>query len=48
MRRLEEAGVTLAIRIGVNTGEVFVSSANVETAALGDAVERGGQARADR
>ncbi len=36
--QLEEGGVSLAIRIGVNTGEIFVSSNDAETAALGDAV----------
>lgn len=36
--QLEEAGVRLAIRIGVNTGEVFSSGDDVETSAVGDAV----------
>ncbi len=36
--QLEEGGVSLAIRIGVNTGEIFVSSNDAETSALGDAV----------
>ena len=36
--QLEEGGVRLAIRIGVNTGEVFATSDDVETSAVGDAV----------
>ena len=36
--QLEEAGVRLAIRIGVDTGEVFSSGDDVETSAVGDAV----------
>jgi predicted ATPase/class 3 adenylate cyclase len=36
--QLEEGGITLAIRIGVNTGEVFASSDDAETIAVGDAV----------
>ena len=36
--QLEEGGVRLAIRIGVNTGEVFASIDDAETSAVGDAV----------
>ena len=36
--QLAEGGVGLAIRIGVNTGEVFASSNDAETSAVGDTV----------
>ena len=46
--QLEEGGVSLAIRIGVNTGEVFIIEQRCRDIGRGRRGERGGQARAGR